>query len=310
MSKSNSDDVKRNPASVSSSFAERDIGIKSPATITNQLKILTERRLIIEDEPKARRTLEMVNYYRLVHYFAVFLDESGEYYAEGTRFSDGVRLYQFDMKLRSQVLVALEEVEIAVRAAISNYHSVRYGALGYLNAESFDRRHNHKGFMSKIGHMISKNYDLSFVRHHNKKYGGTFPLWVLMEMFSFGFLAVFFGDLKGSDKKTIAEYYFEHDCRNVENWLENLAILRNRCAHYNRIYGNPLPGQIRGGDSDENSSLFEHMLAVKALHKGNLVDGKEWGQTFAAEIARLFADYREIADPQVLGFPEDWAEYF
>jgi abortive infection bacteriophage resistance protein len=291
-------------------FAERDIGVKSPATISNQLQILIDRGLIIEDEAKARRTLEMVNYYRLVHYFAVFLDEFGAHYAQNTRFSDGVRLYQFDMKLRSQVLVAVEEVEIAARAAISNYHSVKYGALGYLNAEAFDRRHNHKAFMNKIGHMITKNAELTFVRHHNKKYGGTFPLWVLMEMFSFGSLAVFFGDLKLNDKKDIAEYYFENDCRNVENWLENLAILRNRCAHYNRIYGNPLPGQIRGGESDTNSSLFEHMLAVKALHRGNLISDEGWGRAFTDEMTRLFSEYSDLVNPLVLGFPDDWADYF
>ncbi|MCL1832087.1 MAG: Abi family protein [Oscillospiraceae bacterium] len=293
-----------------SAFSERDIGVKSPATISGQLRILNNRGLVIEDLPAARRTLETVNYYRLVHYFAVFLDEMGEYYEEGTRFTDGVRLYDFDRKLRSIILVSLEEVEVAARAAISNYHSVKYGATGYLNADSFDRRHNHKGFLHKTQHMITKNADLTFVRHHNNKYGGSFPLWVLMEMFSFGTLAVFYGDLKVNDKKEIADYYYGHDYRNVENWLENLAILRNRCAHYNRIYGNPLPGNIRGGESQTTSSVFEHMLALKSLHKGNTLYETSWGQAFAEDMAKLFADYADIAEPSALGFPDDWSGYF
>jgi abortive infection bacteriophage resistance protein len=284
------------------SFCERDTGVKAPATIGGQLKILESRRLLIHDIVSARRVLETVNYYRLVHYFAVFLDETGESYVEGTKFEDGVRLYNFDKKLRSVILIALEEVEIAARAAISNYHSAKYGATGYLKEDAFDRRHNHRGFMNRVERTIAKNADLSFVRHHNRKYGGTFPLWVLMEMFSFGVLAVFYQDLKTLDKKEIAEYYFGHDSRNVENWLENLAILRNRCAHYNRIYGNPLPGDIRGGESEESSSLFEHMLAVKALHRGE--------QFFVNEMRVLFDEYSDVVEPAVLGFPENWALYF
>ena len=293
-------------------FSEKDITQKSPATITGQLEKLRSRRLIIGDESLARRTLETVNYYRLVHYLAVFLEENGQYYSEGTRFEDGVRLYDFDRKLRAEVLSALEEIEIAARAAVSNYHAVKYGALGYLNADSFDRRHNHKVFLNKIEGIIDKNSHLTFVRHHNVKYGGAFPLWVMSEMFSFGMLVVFFGDMKSHDKKDIAEYYFKQDSRYVENWLENLAALRNRCAHYNRIYGNPLPGSLRTlplsrpREHAIGSTLFDYMLVVKLLHSR----GDSWGKGFAALMQALFYEYSSVADCEVLGFPPDWEDFF
>ncbi|MCL2755243.1 MAG: Abi family protein [Oscillospiraceae bacterium] len=293
------------------SFSEKEIGVKAPATISGQLDILRERGLLIDDEKRAHKALETINYYRLVHYFAVFLQENG-YYKEGTHFEQGVRLYEFDKRLRIEILAALEETEIAARAAISNYHSVKYGAVGYLNPDAFDRRHNHRAFQIKVERTIAKNANLSFVRHHNKKYGGAFPLWVLMEMFSFGALAVFFEDLKVNDKKDIAEYYFNHDYRNVENWLSNLAILRNRCAHYNRIYGNPLPGNVRGiAVVDDNTglereidtaSIFVHMLAAKALSHNSK-------QVFAHSLDALFEKYSDVVEPEVLGFPDDWREY-
>ena len=293
-------------------FEEREpIIVKPPATIAKQIDKLKNRGLIIDDENHAYTTLEIINYYRLVHYFAVFLDDSGQY-IEGTCFEDGVRLYEFDRKLRAEILVELEEIEVAARAAVSNYHVAKYGALGYLNSESFDRRHNHKALMNKAGRIIAKNSDLSFVRHHNKKYGGAFPLWVMMEMFSFGTLAAFYRDLSLNDKKEIAGRYFKHDFRNVENWLENLAVLRNRCAHYNRIYGNPLPGTLRGieivkpREYEMKSALFDHMLAVKFLHRRN----DNWERSFIDVMEKLFRDYDDIVSPQVLGFPEDWAEFF
>jgi abortive infection bacteriophage resistance protein len=284
-------------------FAEPELtNVKAPTTITGQLGKLRERGLLIEDEAAARDTLEAINYYRLVHYFAVYLDESGQY-KEGTRFGDALRLYEFDRKLRAEVLVAVEEVEVAARAAVSNYHAVKYGALGYLNADSFDRRHNHKGFMNKVERIIKKNADLSFVRHYNKKHSGVFPLWVMTEMFSFGTLAVFYQDMHLSDKKEIADYYFGQDHRNVESWLECLAVLRNRCAHYNRIYGNALPCEPR---SMENASLFDYLLTVRQLHRRR----EQWGQSFAVIMGRLFGEYSDTVRPQVLGFPENWREFF
>ena len=293
-------------------FAPHKPKLKKPATITVQLKKLKARGMIIDDEERAYRTLETINYYRLTHYFAVFLDESGKNYIKGTRFDNAIRLYDFDRKLRLEILAAVEEIEIAARAAISNYHSVRYGETGYNNAESFDRRHNHRMFANKIERIVKKNADLSFVRHHNKKYEGKFPLWVIMEMFSFGMLAVFYQDMKLQDKKEIADYYFEHDSRNVESWLDCLAILRNRCAHYNRIYGNPVPGIprpieiISPREYEMGTSLFDFLLTIKFLHK----QADTWGKSFAELMEKLFSDYKDVAVPQVLGFPEDWQDFF
>ncbi|MCL2633056.1 MAG: Abi family protein [Oscillospiraceae bacterium] len=286
------------------------ITVKSPATITGQLKKLRERGCIIDDEAKARRTLETINYFRLVHYFAVFLENKGKY-KEGTRFDDVIRIYDFDRLLRAQVLVILEETEIAFRAAVSNYHAVKYGAVGYLNADSFDRRHNHRVFMNKIERMVEKNSDLSIVRHHNKKYGGALPLWVMMEMFSFGSLVFFFQDMNISDKKEISDYYFKQDYRLVDNWLEYLSDLRNHCAHYNRVYGNLLPKGLRSisvtepREYETGNSLFDYLLVIKQLHKRE----ESWGSSFVTSLGRLFFTYKDDIDLRVLGFPEDWKEF-
>jgi abortive infection bacteriophage resistance protein len=293
---------------------------KAPATISEQLLKLKERGLIIDDETKAYATLETINYYRLVHYFAVFLDESGEYYKAGTRFSDAIRLYDFDRRIRTEILVALEEIEIAARAAISNYHAVTYQADGYLRESSFDRRHNHRMFRQKIDRMLDKNSDLSFVRHHNDKYGGRLPLWVMMEMFSFGMLVFFYQDLKKEDKKAIANHYFDLDYRFVDNWLENLADLRNHCAHYNRVYGNPLPGNLRIIEIEHpreyemdmvSPSLFDYLIIIKLLHKRSdiKISDVTWGSKFVVFLEALFDEFSDIVKPEVMGFPTDWREF-
>ncbi|MCL1904070.1 MAG: Abi family protein [Oscillospiraceae bacterium] len=300
-------------------FSEREQGFsKVPATISVQIEKLRERGMIINDEDYAHYTLESINYYRLLHYFAVFLDDNGKYYKEGTTFECGMRFYDFDRRLRSEILILLEEIELAVRAAVSNYHATKYGSLGYLNEDSFDRRHNHKAFLNKIKRMLDKNSHLSFVRHYNNKHKGAFPLWVLMELFSFGMLVFFYQDMRASDKKDISLHYFKLDARNADNWLENLGNLRNHCAHYNRIYGNNLPGELRKavGDSvsffpreyEMGSTLFDYLIAIRIVHRrGN--HQKEWGKAFVGDMIKLFDDYADIVNPADLGFPEDWVNF-
>ncbi|MCL2037098.1 MAG: Abi family protein [Oscillospiraceae bacterium] len=296
-----------------SRFIEAD-SLKSPATISEQVRKLQERRMLIADTQKAYETLETINYYRLIHYSAVFLEENGQHYKEGTRFEDTIRIYDFDRKLRNVILVALEEIEIAVRAAISNYHAVRYGAVGYRNGDSFDRRHNHRAFMSKIGHMISKNANLVFVRHYNDKHKGEFPLWVMMEMFSFGMLVFFYQDLKIADKRAISDYYFNLDHRIIENWLQGLADLRNHCAHYNRLYANPLSRELKPleitqpREYEMGDKLFDYLLVIKTLHK-NADTREKWTKSFVAVMEALFDEYSDITQPDVLGFPSDWKDF-
>ncbi|MCL2071223.1 MAG: Abi family protein [Oscillospiraceae bacterium] len=299
-------------------FSERET-IKSPASVTAQLGKLKSRGLIIEDEKYAYSTLETVNYYRLIHYFAFFLDDSGQYYREGISFNDGMRLYHFDRKLRAVILSVLEEIEVAIRAGVSNFHAHKYEAQGYLNGNTFERRHNHKAFLSKIERMLDKNAHLAFVKHYQNKHKGKFPLWVMMEMFSFGMLVFFYQDMKNNDKKEVAERYFKIDSRNAENWFENLANLRNHCAHYNRVYGNDLPGDLRKVEiiepreyemqSDGSPTLFDYLLIIKMLHRrGN--EQEDWGKSFVSDIGKLFDEYSDIAHPTVLGFPEDWVNFF
>ena len=115
---------------------------KAPSTINEQIMILKQRGCVIEDEKKARSTLKYINFYRLSNYFEPF-SVSKHKYEDGTSFEKIMRVYEMDRKLRSILLAALEEVEIALRAAVSNYHALKYGALGYLNPSNFNLSHNH-----------------------------------------------------------------------------------------------------------------------------------------------------------------------
>ncbi|MED9917120.1 MAG: Abi family protein, partial [[Eubacterium] siraeum] len=168
---------------------------KTPATIKQQIEILRQRGCIIDDEEYARKCLTNINYYRLAYYFAPFLERKGKY-RDGTTFEQIMKVYDFDRVLRRMLMTYLEEIEISMRAIISNYHAMKYGALGYLNASGFDPHHNHQAFLSKIERLIEANENEEFVKHHKRKYGGIMPVWAAVELFSFGTLTYFLIDMK------------------------------------------------------------------------------------------------------------------
>ena len=280
--------------------------VKSPATVAEQIEKLESRGCVIEDMDHAVCALSNINYYRLAHYFAIFL-ESKNRYRPGTSFEAVMHIYDFDRLLRSLLLMALEEVEITLRANISNYHALKYGALGYLNDSSFDPRHNHKAFVRRIEHMIENNSGEQLVAHHIRKYGGVFPLWVIMELFSFGSLNMFFHDMKSEDKKAVAETAFGVPYRCVDNWIDCLSDLRNDCAHYNRLYANTLPSvpkQPPDMTRPMSDTLFDYVIILKKLFPRSEV----WKTAFAAKLALLIAEYREVIDLSYIGFPENWME--
>lgn len=280
--------------------------VKNPATIRAQIDKLRSRGCVIEDEERAEFVLSNINYYRLVHYFAVFLDKNGSY-REGTTFEKVMRVYDFDRLLRSLLLTALEEVEISMRAHISNYHALKYGALGYLNDSTFDFHHNHKYFISKIDRLVESNTGEAMVTHHMKKYGGSFPLWVIMELFSFGMLNTFYSDLKTDDKKAIADKSFGISYRCVEDWLYCLSDLRNACAHYTRLYANKLenvPKQPGDYHRPLTNSVYDHILILKRLYPRD----DAWRTTFLMRLEMLLMEYADAVELEHIGFPPEWRE--
>ncbi|MCL2696681.1 MAG: Abi family protein [Oscillospiraceae bacterium] len=281
---------------------------KEPATIDAQLAKLEFRGCIIEDKTYAKFILEKINYYRLANYFAVY-QQNNKRYRGGTSFNKVLKLYEFDRKLRGHLLIFLEEIEISMRAAISNFHALKYGALGYLSDSAFNHHHNHHHFMSRIDRLKEKNTDINFVSHYNSKHMGAFPLWVIMELFSFGMLAHFFKSLHRQDKKEIAERHFSglFPAGHIESWLESMAALRNHCAHYARLYSSrlePVPKPLDDLSFKMGGDLFSFIYVIKLMNKH--LSGSE---KIEAHLAALLEEYAEVAELAVLGFPENWEEF-
>lgn len=107
-----------------------------------------------------------------------------------------------------------------------------------------------------------------FVKHHNEKHNGEYPVWAAVEVLSFGGASKFFKSLNLELKKAICkEYYHAIPPKYVDGWLHSLSVLRNICAHRARLFNRGIPTAI----------LFTQKDFKKLINYGYTADniGKE-----------------------------------
>jgi hypothetical protein len=97
---------------------------KPPMALDALVDRLAGRGLEIPDPDRAARYLRHIGYYRLSPYTIPFQQGRPDHlFRDSTGFDDVLDLYVFDRALRLLVMDALERVEVAVRAALTDHVS-------------------------------------------------------------------------------------------------------------------------------------------------------------------------------------------
>ena len=279
--------------------------LKNVTTYQEQLEILKARNVSADDDTRCLRVLETVNYYRFTAYFLPFREADGTY-RPGTSFEKVYRIYEFDRKLRGILLSALEEVEIYLRAKFAYFHAHKYGAEGYMDSGCFSSEHRAEEFNSNFQREVLRNSRSAFVRHHLEQYEGHFPVWVAVELFSFGMLSRFYSDLITEDRKHLARDMYGATAKKMISWLRCCTDLRNICAHYGRLYYRIFPAMPAGVDADgrQKRQLWGAVLALRGLYP----EREKWNSAILPELSALFEAYQKDISLRHLGFPDDWED--
>ena len=279
--------------------------IKPATTYRAQVDKLCSRGLLVEDRAECENFLKGVNYYRFTAYLLPFKNPD-DTYKEGTSFYKVRRIYEFDTALRNLIFRLIEIIELYLRTQFAYYFAHHYTAIGYMNPNNFSHKHIHEDFIKHITDCIEDNKETPIVRHHKEKYDGHFPIWVIIELFSIGTLSRFFADMKRSDQRQIATTCHWPEYGLVPGWLKCLTELRNRCAHYSRLYYwefISVPGFPENTKASKNMrSLFNQVLMLKYL-----CPQKATWEEFKANLISLISGYSDSIDIKHIGFPDDWS---
>lgn len=279
--------------------------LKKPLSYGEQIDKLRSRGCIIDDEEKCKERLAVINYYRLTAYFLPFKGEN-DIYETGTNFNTVYHLYEFDRKLRGILFSAIEEIEVYLRANLSYFHALKYGALGYLDARNFNSKHNAERFQENIDREIKNNSKVLFVKHHLEKYDGAFPIWVIIELFTFGMISYFYNDLTTQDQKSLAKSLYGSSAiyERLRSWLRCCTDLRNICAHYGRLYYRIFSAVPAGFPLTRRQGrrLWGAIITLRELFPSD----EKWNNEVVIRIEALIEEFSKDINLYHIAFPDDW----
>ncbi|MCM1267031.1 MAG: Abi family protein [Bacteroidales bacterium] len=267
---------------------------KTYKSCRQQLNILRSRGMNIgkgSQGSRVMRILESENYYNIINgYKELFLDStataaSEEAYKAGTSFDEVYALYNFDRDVRNTYLKYLLKVENTFKTVIAHEFSAQYGHDNYLKMENFDmssERHISSAIkligdiQQEIARQMSKHHQV--VTHYMTEHG-YIPLWVLVNVLTFGKIEHFYKNMKPADKATVSRRFcLQPD--ELSKFMHMLALARNKCAHDERIYNIRFKERI-------------HTKSIKNFSALGIVRAKDGSYTYgtndAYAVAIMFA---------------------
>ena len=258
-------------------------------SVSKQILLLQERGVLIDDFDFAEKVLTNVSFYRFKAYLVPFLKNDGtQNYIPGTSFFKAWQYYDFDAKLRSCVMEAIEQVEVAVKTRMVNYLSKKYGVLAYKNISIFAspfKMATYKKLFSTVDETIKKSSDESlkgYCEKYSKEEG--LPIWIIAEFMTFGNMVTFFRLLKKSDKEALAKF-FDTSSVILESFLVNLNYIRNICAHNARLWNRLIAIKVTIPKKDEkwhqknfpvNERRIYSSLCILKVLLDNIVEKSDW----------------------------------
>lgn len=318
---------------------------KPAITVSEQLILLKARGLQIHDEARATLFLEAVSFFRLTPYMRPFQvpDDADHRFREGTGFRQLSRLYDFDRRLRLLVIDAVERIEVAARAAISNHMGPTYGAHWYLDKQLFKSRYDHDRLLKSIEstqrsalkdyqreatriekltqadqqrkkQLLKRRAQESYARHYALNYDepSLMPGWAMLEELTLGELShLYKGLAKDIDRKIIGRR-FNVPAPLLESWLHTLTSVRNICAHHSRLWNRELgikpeiPKQRSfswPGYLRRGTSHTRISVVLAALQY--LMQHVSPHTRWHERLAELLQEFPEIPH-EAMGMPENW----
>ena len=318
---------------------------KPAITVAEQLALLKARGLLIQDEARAALFLEAVSFFRLTPYMRPFqiVDNAAHAFLAGTGFRQISRLYDFDRRLRLLVMDAIERVEVASRASISNHMGAKYGAHWYLERSLFKNLYDHKRLLTTLEDLQRKalqDYQRevdrierltqaldthkealkkrraqeSYARHYALTYTqpALMPGWAMLEELTLGELSrLYRGLAKDSDRKAIGAK-LAVPAPLLDSWLHTLTVVRNICAHHARLWNRELgikPEQPKRQNFPwpaylhRSSTNTRSVVVLAMLHY--LMQQVSPHTDWHCRLIELLDTFAEIPRP-AMGLPENW----
>ncbi len=311
---------------------------KSALTIDELRGQLASRGLAIPNADRASRYLRHIGYYRLSPYGIPFRERLvsadgemlGERFVPGTTFDDLLALYTFDRKLRAIVFDAIERVEVAVRASMTDWMSTRTDdPFWYMDPTHFASPGAHQELLRRVretcdaelkrgkGESYTHLNHMSALRHFLTTYAEPElpPSWVTMEVLTLGSIHMVLKNLKNKSDKTQIAQTLGLNQPLLESWLATFVRVRNICGHHGRLWNawlgaypkQPTSRRVPWVDTESRAfpdnwekKLYPALIALQVVLY-TISPRSSWARRLEAHL-----NTGGVA-MQAMGMPADWA---
>ncbi len=293
---------------------------KPYSTPDQLLQHLKDRKLIIEDDARALHFLTNINYHRFKIYLRVFWDDfSNEYKSTGS-FGKAVELYRFDDELRDVLFSIIGRIEIKLRSRLDHQISnFTKNPFWYLDDSLF----SNKNFRSKLDSSFtrdneecSNHFKKNYLNTTNPNFKSLPPFWAIVELTAFGSILAIFKAFKKAPFQIasrqnvlddLAKEFGATNFKELNNWLDLIRDVRNKCAHHSRLWNRNLraPSSISPKlqhQPDHNNRIYLFLVLLETINQKFTIDTDIKGTMEA-----LFVKYPTAKQFLTsMGFPKEW----
>lgn len=303
---------------------------KPPLTLDELVGLLSDRGLHIPDPDKAGRYLRHIGYYRLSPYTIPFQQGRPDHlFRDGTTFDDVVDLYAFDRALRLLVMDALERVEVAVRAALTDRMSTKYGdPHWYMDPSHFKDRARQAKLLKTVREtcegQLRQSPDVdedslvhpSALEHYLTTYSSPDlpPSWLMVETITLGQLDKVIRNLCRRSDQTAIAASIGLTAPVLYSWMRTYVRVRNICAHHGRLWNvglgvypvipnSPTVSWLRAPLPDRSRRrLYPVLVSLQSV-----LDSVSPRSSWARRLHELLTE-RPHMNLRGMGIPETWAD--
>jgi abortive infection bacteriophage resistance protein len=274
--------------------------MKKALTVEEQIERLVKRGMIMDwDLEKTKEILLDIGYYRLGFYWNPFEIDKEHNLAEGTKFSDVVKLYYLDFNLRSILTKYINRIEINLRTKVIYEVSNQYkeDPIWFTNPEYMSDK-----YISSIDTKLytdnfkesNQQINLHHKNHRNDKYA---PIWKTFEYITFGHLVFAFNSLKDIELQNLIskKHYSLNNLKTFKNFIITIKFIRNICAHGGVLYDINLPKSIykipKVKFNNNNNQSLDASLKVIHFITGSISPNRQ--NDFEKDIDNLFTEHKD-----------------
>lgn len=264
------------------------MGEKPFKPLDQQVALLERRGLLIRDRDSAAAYLLDHNYYRLSGYMRSFQVDptlAKPRFVEGTSFEDVVTAYRSDCRLTNVLFRPLGQVERALRTRIAYFAGEILGDDAfYLERENYFKLGNVDDTIEKIHRDLSRSKSPTVNRYSTSRSGGrdfsTVPIWVAVEVMSFGCLSQMFQKLDCPELRHKVAHSFSWRESIFSETIHSFVGLRNKCAHHSQLWNRTLEAQcpkypgkhLRSAPKHSPHGLYPAIVALKLMMQRLKID--------------------------------------